>query len=548
MFVATSRWRRLLTMVFTIALLASACGSGDDDTETTDADESAETTPTTAAAISTTVGDSEAEEEEEPEPEETAAASGTLRFVEFSPVTTFDPAGAQTAQSAYLYPVYDTLTRQNSEFGLEPALATSWTQPDPNTWVFELRDDVTFHDGEAFTAEVAAANMERAKASEGNPNAATWVGMSGAEASGEHELTVSFDTPQPQFPMQMSMVMGMMVSPASLDADLTRNPQGSGPWIWNEAESEAGVTEAYDLNADYWNPADQGVEKIIVTAVPDNNARANALLTGDADIMATTRDAQVDDLLAAGNTLVAVPNYFPYIVITGRDGSIDEPLADENVRRAIALSIDRDAYNNGIHSGKGDSLGGVYPPAFGDWHSPELNELMTYDPDQAKTLLAEAGYPDGVTVQMPVMPAIQPHMDLTIQMLGATGIDVEIIQINNGELGPRTRQGDWGISWFRDLLYHPANDLPKFVEGGTYDVFGAADTKDIADLLAEAATKSPAEARPMYAEAVVQLVERGILIPLAHGGQNGFHAPNVTGVTMGLNMQAPMPYGVRVEG
>lgn len=539
-------WRHLLGLLMTLALLAAACGSDDGDV---DADESEdETTETTATGIETTVGDSEDEGEmEEEETEEAAPASGTLRMVEFSPVTTFDPAGAQSAQSAYLYPVYDTLTRQNNSFGLEPALATAWSQPDPNTWVFELRDDVVFHDGEAFNAQVAADNLARHQAFEGNPNAATWVNMTSAEATGDYELTVSFSTPQPQFPIQMSMVMGMMVSPAAFDADLARNPQGSGPWIWAEDESEAGVVEIFNLNDNYWNPADQGVERVEVAAVPDNNARANALLAGDADIMATARDAQIGDLLDADNVLISVPNYFPYLVITGRDGGIDEPLADLKVRQAIALSVDRDAYNKAIHSGLGDGLGGVYPPAFGDWHDTSLDDSFGYDPEKAKELLTEAGYPDGITVQMPVMPAIQPHMDLVVQMLGASNINVEIIQINNGELGPRTRQGDWGITWFRDLLYHPANDLPKFVEGGTYDLFTPGDTADIKALLDEAASLEPAEARPLYTEATTMLIDRGILIPLAHGGQNAVYAPSVTGVTMGLNMQAPMPYGVRVD-
>lgn len=547
-----STMRRWLALVLALVLLASACGGDDGDETEAGGGDDEETTETTSGGIATTVGDSEAAEEEEPEEEPEAAAgpSGTLRMVEFSPVTTFDPAGSQTAQSAYLYPVYDTLTRQNEDFTLSPALATDWSQPDPNTWVFNLRDDVVFHDGSAFDAQVAADNMLRAQAFEGNPNAATWAALESAEATGDHELTVTFTQPQPQFPIQMSMVMGMMVSPTAIadDVDLTRNPQGSGPWVWSEAESEAGVIEVFDLFADYWQPADQGVDRVEVTAVPDNNARANALLSGDADIMATTRDAQIDQLVDAGNELLSVPNYFPYIVITGRDGGIDEPLADERVRQAIALSIDREAYNAAIHAGKGDSLGGVYPPAFGDWHDPELDDLYGYDPERAQELLAEAGYPDGVTVQMPIMPAIQPHLDLTVQMLGATGINVELIQINNGELGPRTRQGEWGITWFRDLLYHPANDLPKFVEGGTYDIFGTADTADIAEMLTEAAALSPEEARPIYSEAVNMLVDRGILIPLAHGGQNGVVAPNVSGAVLGLNMQAPMPYGVRVDG
>ncbi len=551
--------RRWLALVLALAMLASACGSDDgDDTEAGETDD--ETTQTTSEGIETTVGgsDDEGDAEEDEGGEDDAAAagapSGTLRYVEFSPVTTFDPARAQTAQAAYLYPVYDTLTRQNNEFGLEPALATSWEQPDPNTWVFQIRDDVVFHDGAALDGQVVADNLNRSKAVEGNPNGATWAGFTEATATGDYEVTATFAVPQPQFPIEMSMVMGMMVSPTAIadETDLTRDPQGSGPWIWSDADSEAGVTEVFTLNDAYWNPADQGVEQIEVTAVPDNTARLNALLTGETDIMATIRDAQIDQAIEGGNEIISVPNYFPYMGITGRggDGVDADLLQTDLIRQAVAYAIDRDAYNQAIHAGKGDDKGGIYPSAFSDWHVAELDDTFTYDPEKSKELLAEAGFPDGITLKTPIMPAIQPHVELVTQMLGAVGITLEQTQINNGELGPRVRAGEWGIWWGRELLYHPANTYPKYTsESGVWNPFGLDDLADLDATLAEAAAAPDlATQQELYAEVSSELINRNVIVPLAHGSQNGAWAPNVTGVVMGLNMQAPMPYGVRVDG
>ena len=254
---------RLLAVLLATAMIAAACGgddeAGDGDTEAGGTDE---TTETTQAQISTTVGEQPDDEDDGDEDEPAAAGepSGTLRMVEFSPVTTFDPAGSQTAQAAYLYGEYDTLTRQNNDFELEPAMATSWEQPDPTTWVFQLRDDIVFHDGSAFDAEVAVANVDYHKNFPGNPNAAVWTNVSGAEATGDYELTVSFTNPQPQFPIQMSMVMGMQISGEAIAAggDLTRAPAGSGPWVWSEDESEAGVTEVYNLFEDPLRPGRPG--------------------------------------------------------------------------------------------------------------------------------------------------------------------------------------------------------------------------------------------------------------------------------------------------
>ena len=541
----TTRLLRLFAVVFALTMIATSCGG--DDTETVEADE--EPTETTEAQTEVTIGGDEETTTTEAEPvEDVAAAAGTLRYVEFSPVTTFNPAGAQSAQSAYLYPVYDTLTRQNNDFSLSPSLATSWTSPDPNTWVFEIRDDVTFHDGAALDAQVVADNLAYHAAFEGNPNAAAWAAFTGAEATGDYTVQVNFAAPAPQFPLQMSMVMGMMMSPNALDgSDLTRSPMGSGGWIWNGDESEAGATEVFDLNPDYWDPAAQGVERVTVTAVPDNNARMNALLTDEADIMATTRDAQIDTGLDGGMTLISVPNYFPYLLIVDRNGTRDAPLADENVRKAILHAMDLDAYNDAIHAGKGDGASGYYPPAFSQFHDPAL-AASTYDPELAKQLLADAGYADGLTIEMPVMPAIQPHMDIVIQMLGAVGIEVDVAQINNGELGPRMRAGESTATWFRDLLTHPGADLAKFTApSGPLDPFGVEDTADLHARLQEGLGESdPEAARAIFSEVVAGLVDRGILIPLGHGGQNGMYNPNVTGVTMGLNMQAPLPHGVRV--
>lgn len=543
---------RLFGILAALAMLGAACGS--DDGGDGDGEASTETTAVSAGISTTEAGSAEEPEEDEEVMEETAEASGTLRYVEFSPVTTFDPTKAQTAQAAYLYPAYDTLTRQNNSFGLEPALATSWESPVPGTWVFQIRDDVTFHDGSALDAQVVADNMNRAKATEGNPNGATWAGFTEATATGDYEVTATFAVPQPQFPIEMSMVMGMMVSPTAMadGADLTRNPQGSGPWVWQDSESEAGVTEVFTLFDGHWNPADQGVARVEVTAVPDNTARLNALLTGETDIMATIRDAQIDQALEGGNEVLSVPNYFPYMGISGRaDGTVDgDLLQDELIRQAVAYAIDRDAYNKAIHAGKGDDKGGIYPSAFSEWHVADLDDTFTYDPAKSKELLTEAGFPDGITLKTPIMPAIQPHVELVTQMLGAVGITVEQTQINNGELGPRVRSGEWGLWWGRELLYHPAATYPKYTaEQGVWNPFRLDDMKDLDDTLAQAASAPDlATQQELYAEVSTELINRNVIVPLAHGSQNAAWTPQTSGVVMGLNMQAPMPYGVRVDG
>jgi ABC-type transport system substrate-binding protein len=134
-------------------------------------------------------------------------------------------------------------------------------------------------------------------------------------------------------------------------------------------------------------------------------------------------------------------------------------------------------------------------------------------------------------------------------MLGAVGITVELDQINNGELGGRFRSGQSAISWSRSLLVHPARDLGEWVgTNAPSNPFKLTDTDDMYDKLQEALISDPDTAKALYSEITQELIDLGALIPLGHGGLNAMYAPNVTGVSMALNMQAPMPYGVRVDG
>ncbi len=527
-------WRRRLgALLLVLAMVAGAAACGDDGAD----DEAGGSTGDTSSA-----GDGE-----DAEPSD-AGPVGTLRIGEFAPVASYDPAGAQTAQSAYLYPVYDTLTRQAADFSVQPSLATEWEQVEPEIWRFTLRDDVVFHDGAAFDAEVVKANLERQASTEGNPNASVFANLDHVEVVDPYTVDVVFTEPSPAFPLEMSMVMGMMVSPNALDTDLTRAPAGSGPWIWQADESQAGVIEVFELNPDYWDPSVQGVERIEVESIADNNARVNALLAGDIDLASSVPANQVADLEAAGMETTNVAAYLPFLIIVDREGATVPALADERVRQAIGYAIDREAFRDTIYAGQGDAIGGFYGPQFADWYDPELDDLFEYDPDKARELLADAGYPDGFQVEMPVMPTISAPVEAIAQMLGQVGIDVVQDPIQAGAIGGYMRGGEAELSWYRALLYYPGKTYGDFV-GPALNPLGLDDVADLRDMLAEAnATPGVEDRKEIFDEVAREVMERGMVYPLTHAFQTAAWTENVSGPVLGLNMQAPMPYGVRVDG
>lgn len=556
----TRRGRRTLASGLAFVLAAGlivACGGDDDDasdgTTTVAGDDAATESPNESAPDdaepATTDGTDEpaADEPADTEPASEEQPSGTLRIAEFAPVATYDPAGAQTSQSAYLYPVYDTLTRQNAALELEPSLATAWEATDPTTWRFELRDDVVFHDGTPFDGEAVKANLERQAAVEGNPNASVFATLEGVDVVDQYTVDVRFSEPAPAFPLEMSMVMGMMASPAALDTDLTRAPAGSGPWIWSAADSQAGVVEVFDLNPDYWAPADQGVERIEVHTIADNNARLNAVLAGDVDMAATVRDTQIAQAQAEGLVTASVSAYLPFLIIVDREGERFPPLADVRVRQAIGYAIDREGFLQAVHAGQGYAIGGFYGPDFPQWHAPELDDAYAHDLERARELMEEAGYADGFDLEMPVMPNIQAPVEAIVQMLGQIGIRVTLDQIQTGAIGGYMRGGDAAISWYRALTYYPGKTYSDFV-GPALNPLGLDDVSDLSERIQQAnASSDDAERKAIFDEVAAEFMDRGIVFPLVHGQQSAAYGSHVTGdIVLGLNMQAPLPYGVRV--
>jgi peptide/nickel transport system substrate-binding protein len=476
---------------------------------------------------------------------------GTLRIADFGDVLTFDPAHSQATQAGYLYPVYDTLVRQDSSQELVPHLATGWSQPDPTSLRFTLRDDVVFHDGSRFDADTVKANLERAKADPGNPNGPTFAAMTEVIVVDSTTVEVRFSEPAPTFLLEMSMVQGMMVSSAALESgvDLTRDPHGSGPWTWSRDASQEGVREVYELTSDYWAPELQGVERIEISVVPDNLARFAALQTGQVDIVYSGTGNQIDDAGAAGLDVYALDLEAHWLMITDRDGVLAPPLADDRVRQAIAHAIDRGGYVAAVYEGVGSASGGLVPPAVTNWYDPALVDVPTFDPKLSRQLLADAGYPDGFEMDMPTMPVMQSNVEAIAQMLGAVGIDLNLVPLQNGQLGGEMRRGGFPMALGIAAMFHPHEILARFASGSSpLNPFHVDDTSAIDDGLSRAAEAEPDEAKAIYSEVVREVIETGIMLPVSFEPVVNFAGPHVTGVFIPLGVRSAYPYGVRVDG
>ncbi|MGP1395575.1 MAG: ABC transporter substrate-binding protein [Inquilinaceae bacterium] len=314
---------------------------------------------------------------------------------------------------AYSRHFFDPLVAQDASQQLVPALAERWEAVDDTTWLFHLRDGVTFHDGTPFTAADVVFTMGRAGDVPDSPSSfRTYTGAI-ATIEAVDDLTVRITTadPVPLLPNLLSLVM--IVSETHGAGATTEDYNagtaliGTGPYRLESWErGDRVVMSRYD---DYWGDA-PAFETVTYRPIPNPASRVASLLAGDVDFIDVVPTADIARLRADPEIELAesVSNRLLFLMfdsdravtpnVTARDGSeIPNPFLDQRVRAAIDMAIDRDSIADSIFEGSALPTGDLAPPGyFGT--SPSLEEPTPYDLEAARALLAEAGYADGFRV------------------------------------------------------------------------------------------------------------------------------------------------------
>ena len=358
------------------------------------------------------------------------SGSGTLTLGAVVPPSTFAAANSGWAnESPYLQAVYDSLIRETPDGQLEPSLATEWSYNADNTVLtMKLRDDVTFTDGQKFTAEVAAQNVLRFK--NGTSASASQLALvTDATATDANTLQVTLSAPDPALLLNLTQSAGLQESPSAFDAaDAQTTPVGSGPYQLDTSATVVGSTYVFTKNPNYWAPDDQHYQTVNITVLSDAQAGLNAIQGSQVDVMPLIDPTGADQVKASGYTTAEEKNNsWNGLILFDRAGQVTPALGDVRVRQAIAHAIDRDGM---VTAGGGTATvtGQIFNennPAY----DKALDDQYPYDPAKAKQLLAEAGYPDGFTLQMPQFQVGSTVVfDLIKQNLADVGITVDYVE------------------------------------------------------------------------------------------------------------------------
>ncbi|OKI94973.1 ABC transporter substrate-binding protein [Streptomyces sp. CB01249] len=332
-------------------------------------------------------------------------SGGSLTYAAQQEPDCWDPhTSAQDVTAFVQRPVFDSLVHQTPDGKLEPWLAKSWkTSEGGRTYTFELRDDVTFHDGKHLDAAAVKANFDHitAKATQSQYAAGLLGPYEGTAVKGKYEVEVRFSRPYAPFLQAASTTYLGIASPASLKAGADKLCAGTGSVGSGPFEAGAytrGQQRGYTRNAAYaWAPKDAGhsgparLDAFTIRFLTEDATRVGALTSGQVDaaaalpanrIAAVRRDARLD----------VVTKDVPGAVDTFYLNTKSPLFSDERIRKAFQRSIDLDALVESVFQGTGTRAWSTLSPATPHSYDPALVNSWPYDRALAGRLLDRAGW------------------------------------------------------------------------------------------------------------------------------------------------------------
>jgi peptide/nickel transport system substrate-binding protein len=359
--------------------------------------------------------------------------------------------------------MFDQHVKQNSLASIVPDLATSWSWNEDGTELtLPLRRGVKWHDGKPFTAQDVKCTWDLLMdtASEKlrvNPRKAAWRNLEGVSTNGDYEVTFHLKRPQPAFPMLLADGFSAIYPCHVPPRDMRQHPIGTGPFKFVEFKPNERITVA--RNADYWKQDRPYLDGIEYTIIKNISTAVLGFTAGKFDstfIPVSLSVPLLKDVQAQMPQAVCelAPIGINRHLLVNHDRP---PFDNPDLRRAMALALDRRAFIDILYQGQGEIGGVLQPPPAGLWSMPpdQLRQLPGYDPDaqknraEARAIMEKLGYgPDHrlqITVSTRDLPAYRDPAVILIDQLKEVYFDAVLEPIDTTNYFPRIRRKDFTV-------------------------------------------------------------------------------------------------------
>jgi peptide/nickel transport system substrate-binding protein len=350
-----------------------------------------------------------------------AGGPAELRYGFSTEPATLDPLSpANTADGrSILFNVFEGLVKPAPDGGLEPAAAEKYTiEQDGLAYNFTLRERLFFHDGTPVTAEDATFTLETAKANQFDG----FTNIAAVEILGERNVRITLKEKDPEF--LTNLTVGIV---PKHNADREKNAVGIGPFMIESYTTQRSLTLV--RNPRYYKSGYPKLDKVTIVFVPDSTALLTALRGGNIDGASITGSLlqQLPE-----NDFDITPGYSNSVQLLALNNAI-KPLDDARVRRALNYAIDAREIIDTAFYGRGEPSGSPLIPGLTRAYETSLKDPYPVDIEKAKSLLAEAGYPDGFPLEITVPSVYVMHVDtaqVLVNQLARIGIAVNIKQVD----------------------------------------------------------------------------------------------------------------------
>ncbi len=328
---------------------------------------------------------------------------------------------AATAEIAFN--IYEGLVKAAPDGTVVPALAADWKIEDGGLlYIFTLREDVKFHNGRELTADDVIYCLNRLR----DPQVVAKARDYGHIKSITHEgntIKIQLDQPDAAFLAALTE-FSAAIYPQEAEEQLSTQPVGTGPFILKSWQPNNEIV--LERFADYWQPELVQLNQVTLRIIPEPATMVSNLLTGHVDLVPRLEPDYLHQV--EGNAQLKIVESPMALVQLLAINNARPPFDDIRVRQALNYAIDREQIIEGAAWGKGQPIGSNLSPAMGAWYK-DLTDYYPHDPEKAKQLLAEAGYPDGFSATL-YLPAPYPlHRsagEICADQLAAIGIHVDI--------------------------------------------------------------------------------------------------------------------------
>lgn len=340
----------------------------------------------------------------------------------------------QVAGESITKSIFDNLLERDFAGQIVPGLATAWRIVDDRTIELTLRRGVQFHNGEPFNAASVQFSIERIlNPALKSPSRSLYASIARVEVMDDYTVRLRLSKTDATLLDALTDRLAML-PPNYLrekgDEGFARAPVGTGPFRFVEWVRDDHVT--LEANPNYWPGSFKGqprVKTVIFRPIPESSTRIADLLTGAADIISDVPPDQIKRLEAAGLRVVSVdaPRYAFIFLVTDAGG----PLSDVRVRQALNYGVNVEGIVQNLLAGQGQRIASPFGPrTLG--YDPTL-QPYTYDPERARALLKDAGYPNGFRATVDAASSDPGEtLEAVVGDLAKIGVQVEIRRLELG--------------------------------------------------------------------------------------------------------------------